>query len=55
MYFAFHIKVIIVPKYIKTVLVQDHFYSNLLLFTSSNKTTTQSRMIKRTLLSVKGI
>lgn len=40
---------------IETVLIQDHFYSYYLLFALANKTITQSRMIKRTLLFLNGI
>lgn len=39
----------------KTVLVQDHSYSDFLLFASANKTITQSWMIKGTLQFVKVI
>ena len=42
-------------KIFKTVLVQDHFYSDFLLFALANKTITQSRMIMQTCLFVKEI
>lgn len=40
--------------WIKTVLLQGHFYSLHLLFASANKTTFQSRMIEHTLISITG-
>lgn len=39
---------------LETVLIQDHFYSPHLLFAPANKTPLQSRMIRRTPLSVNG-